>query len=375
MKLWKTYVFIVCSMISYHVCDAMPNGKKAKRDTLSLSNKPLLKHRKEQPVPVIEKMSDNQLMLLIDHVFEASYIPPDLWNEIMMETAKRDLSKINKKGYNLDVSYLKEHGKLHIEKLIPDSFKATNDSCIYPASAYYNEWDADILSLFKDQFIKDTNYTIELENSELGCFNMPSWGPLSSPFGWRNNRYHKGVDIQLRKGDTVNCAFDGMIRFAQKKGGYGNVVIVRHYNGLETVYAHLSKIKVKEGDVIGAGDLIGLAGTTGHSTGPHLHFEIRFMGVPVDPQYFISFDYGNLLFNTINFKKNKCGLLSAFNPSTEFHTVLKGETFSEIASHYGTTTQKLRAINNMTQKQYVRLKQGQKLRVRIIDHKESASNK
>jgi murein DD-endopeptidase MepM/ murein hydrolase activator NlpD len=166
-----------------------------------------------------------------------------------------------------------------------------------------------------------------------------------------------------------------MIRFAQKKGGYGNVVIVRHYNGLETVYAHLSKIKVKEGDVIGAGDLIGLAGTTGHSTGPHLHFEIRFMGVPVDPQYFISFDYGNLLFNTISFKKNKCGLLSAFNPSTEFHTVLKGETFSEIASHYGTTTQKLRAMNNMTQKQYVRLKQGQKLRVRIINHEESAFNK
>jgi murein DD-endopeptidase MepM/ murein hydrolase activator NlpD len=238
---------------------------------------------------------------------------------------------------------------------------------LYPAAVYYNnEWDEDISTLFKDQFTLDATHTLELENSENGCFNMPSWGPLSSPFGWRNNRYHKGVDIQLRKGDTVTCAFDGMVRFAQKKGGYGNVVIVRHYNGLETVYGHLYKIKVTEGQVVGSGDLIGLAGNTGKSTGPHLHFEVRFMGAPVDPQYFISFDYGTLLYNTVVFKKNKSGLLSAFHPDTEFHTVEKGDC---------TSTVKLRQLNSMAPKQYVRLKAGQVLRVRDIDHSESAFSK
>ena len=162
---------------------------------------------------------------------------------------------------------------------------------------------------------------------------------------------------------------------AKKEGGYGNIVIVRHYNGLETVYAHLWKIKVKEGDVMAAGDLIGLAGSTGRSTGPPLHFEIRFMGAPVDPQYIISFDYGNLLFNTVVLKKNKSGLLAAFQPETEFHSVEKGETFAEIATHYATTTKKLRLLNNLAPKQYVRLKQGMVLRVRKIDLTESASSK
>jgi len=344
-------------------------------DSLSSSRKSFFKHKRETPSPIIEKMSDEQLMLLIDHMFEATYMPPDLWSEVMMETAKRNLSKINRQEFDVNASCSQPAG-LHIEKLLPDSVAPASDPnmmFLHPATNYYNEWDEDLSNLFKDEFTADTTFTLELENSEYGCFNMPSWGPVSSAFGWRHNRYHKGIDIQLRKGDTVTCAFDGMVRFAQKKGGYGNIVIVRHYNGLETVYAHLYKIKVKEGQVLGAGELIGLAGSTGKSTGPHLHFEVRFMGAPVNPQYFISFDYGNLLFNTVVFKKNKAGLLSAFHPDTEFHTVEKGETFAEIANHYCTTTSKLRVLNNMAPKQYVRLKQGQTLRVRILDCSESAS--
>jgi murein DD-endopeptidase MepM/ murein hydrolase activator NlpD len=361
-----------------HAGYAMPGGGKVKGDSIPSSHRPFFKHKKEEASPVIEKMSDEQLMLLIDHMFEASYMPPDLWSQVMMETAKRNLSNINRQDFSMDMSCSQESGYLHIEKLMPDSVAPVADPdmmFLHPASTYYNDWDEDLSNLFKDQFTLDATYTIELENSEFGCFKMPSWGPLSSPFGWRHNRYHKGTDIQLRKGDTVTCAFDGMVRFAQKKGGYGNVVIVRHYNGLETVYAHLSKIKVKEGDVVGAGDLLGLAGSTGHSTGPHLHFEVRFMGAPIDPQYFISYDYGNLLFNTVTLKKNKSGFLSAFSPNTEFHTVVKGETFAEIANHYGSTTVKLRSMNDFAPKQYIRLKAGQILRVREIDHSVSASSK
>jgi murein DD-endopeptidase MepM/ murein hydrolase activator NlpD len=244
---------------------------------------------------------------------------------------------------------------------------------LVPAANYYGEWDEDISSLFKDEFTLDATYTLQLENEEVGCFQMPSWGPISSQFGWRHNRYHKGIDIQMRKGDTIRCAWDGRVRFAKKQGGYGNVVIVRHYNGLETVYGHLSKIKVKEGDVVGAGDLIGLAGSTGHSTGPHLHWEVRFKGAAVDPEYFLSLDYGNLMYNTVEFHKNKSGLLAAFTPDEEFHTVKKGETLAEIATHYATTTKKLRELNGKEPKQYWKLKEGMVLHVREIDHTDTAS--
>lgn len=346
-------------------------------DSLMTSHSPRIKHRHEGESPIIEKMSDEQLLRLIDHMFETSYIPPDLWDQIMMETAKRNLNKVNRIEI-ADASVEKLNGLLFVEKLQPDSvlpYSMSETMGLHPASNYYSEWEEDLSNLFKDQFASDTTYQLELENSQFGCFKMPAWGPISSPFGWRYRRYHKGIDIQLRKGDTVTAAFDGMVRFAQKKGGYGNVVIVRHYNGLETVYAHLSKIKVKEGQVLGAGDLIGLAGSTGHSTGPHLHFEVRFMGLPIDPQYILSFDYGSLLFNTVALQKQKCGLLSAYQPDIEFHTAKKGETLAEIANHYGTTTAKIREMNGMAPKQYVRIKQGQILRVRVINHSETASAK
>lgn len=375
-------MLLFCCMIS-HAGFAMPNGGKSsggrsKRDSLQTPRRSIFKAKREESSPIIEKMTDTQLMLLIDHMFEATYMPPDLWSQVMLETAKRNLSKITRREFEMDESCSQPIG-LHIEKLYPDSIVPVGDPdmmFLYPASSVYNnEWDEDVTTLFKDQFTLDATHTIELENSEYGCFTMPSWGPLSSPFGWRHSRYHKGVDIQLRKGDTVSCAFDGMVRFAEKKGGYGNVVIVRHYNGLETVYGHLQKIMVSEGQVVGSGDLIGLAGSTGKSTGPHLHFEVRYMGAPVDPQHFISFDYGRLMYNTVELRKSKTGLLSAIQPGTEFHTVEAGETFAGLASRYCTTTTKLRQMNGMAPKQYVRLKPGQTLRVRIVDRHESASSK
>lgn len=383
MKSCLSIILIFTCMLA-HAGFAMPmggggKGNKSKGDSIQAPRKPLFKSKKEESSPLIEKMSDDQLMMLIDHMFEATFMPPDLWSQVMMETAKRNLSKITRREIEMDES-CSQPVCLRIEKLMPEPVAPPAGDpdmmFLYPAATYYNnEWDEDITTLFKDQFTLDAKHTIELENAQFGCFTMPSWGPLSSPFGWRHKRYHKGVDIQLRKGDTVVCAFDGMVRFAQKKGGYGNVVIVRHYNGLETVYGHLMKIKVTEGQVVASGDLIGLAGNTGKSTGPHLHFEVRFMGAPVDPQHIISFDYGSLLYNTVELRKSKSGLLSAYHPDTEYHTVEKGETFAGLASRYCTTTTKLRQLNNMAPKQYVRLKQGQVLRVRDIDHSESASAK
>lgn len=125
-------------------------------------------------------------------------------------------------------------------------------------------------------------------------FVAPVRGALTSPYGWRARfgRMHRGVDLSLRVGDSVVSAFDGKVRLVKyDANGYGNYVVVRHDNGLETVYGHLSRALVKPGQRVRAGQLIAKGGNTGRSTGPHLHFETRFMGLPVNPEAIIDFTH------------------------------------------------------------------------------------
>ena len=119
---------------------------------------------------------------------------------------------------------------------------------------------------------------------------MPCDGYLTSHFGPRGNITHQGVDLTLKTGDAVRSVWDGVVRYARpNSGGYGNLIIIRHYNGLETYYAHLSRFKVKENDTIVSGELIGLGGSTGHSSGPHLHFEVRFYNSCFSPEKIFNF--------------------------------------------------------------------------------------
>jgi hypothetical protein len=184
---------------------------------------------------------------------------------------------------------------------------------------------------------------------------------VTSNFGWREGRIHKGIDIDLEKGDKVSAAFDGKVRFAKKQGGFGNVVILMHPNGLETVYAHLSKIKVNEGDVVLSGQTIGLGGNTGHSQGTHLHFELRYKGHPLNPGAFISFTENKLLHHTITVKKSK-DMLAAFPGNCSLHQVSKGESWNLIAGKYGLSTKELLALNGVGKRYF--LKPGQHLRIR-----------
>jgi murein DD-endopeptidase MepM/ murein hydrolase activator NlpD len=159
-----------------------------------------------------------------------------------------------------------------------------------PAGEIYDDWDT--TSVHSEKFDALTfNDTILIPLRDPGhCqYVHPFNGNTTSSFGFRKYRYHFGVDINLETGDTVRCAFDGKVRIAQKSKTYGYVVVIRHNNGLETYYAHLSKMTVKPGDDIEAGMTIGLGGNTGHSYGSHLHFEVRFRGVAIDPNYLIDF--------------------------------------------------------------------------------------
>lgn len=139
-------------------------------------------------------------------------------------------------------------------------------------------------------------YSGPLPSNGLEDFVPPIFGRVTSGFGFREeySRLHKGIDIHLCIGDTVRVAMPGIVvRTGFERGGYGHFVIVSHSNGIETRYAHLKCPLVKADDVLGPHQPIGLGGNSGNSTGPHLHFEIRYMGRAIDPQRIYNFNLGN----------------------------------------------------------------------------------
>lgn len=128
---------------------------------------------------------------------------------------------------------------------------------------------------------------------DVSDFVVPVPGYVTSNYGYRARfrRNHYGIDLKLNVGDTVRVAFPGKVRLTKYDGrGYGYYVVVRHPNGMETVYGHLSRFLVKPDQTVKAGEAIALGGNTGRSTGPHLHFETRYMGIPINPAAIIDFD-------------------------------------------------------------------------------------
>lgn len=155
-----------------------------------------------------------------------------------------------------------------------------------PASDIYSDWKNSGISNVAGHI--PSNYKIDLSG-----FCMPTTSRVvTSNFGARWGRQHAGLDIKVYIGDTIRAAFDGKVRITQYQGnGYGYHVVIRHPNGLETLYGHLSKIIAKENQVVHAGDVIGLGGNTGRSTGSHLHFETRLCGTAINPA--LMFDFAN----------------------------------------------------------------------------------
>ncbi|MFI5171949.1 MAG: peptidoglycan DD-metalloendopeptidase family protein [Chitinophagales bacterium] len=199
------------------------------------------------------------------------------------------------------------------------------------------------------------------------CYAFPlKASKINSDFGWRHSRFHSGIDLDLETGDDVVSSFDGIVRRADVVSGYGNLVVVKHFNGLETYYGHLSKILVMEGDTVFAGEKIGLGGSTGRSTGPHLHYELRYRGAAINPNYIVDFKNSDLNNEVFYLKKEY------FKPTTttatsavgakKYYTVKKGDTLGKIASRNKTTVSKLCKLNGISSKKI--LKPGQKLRVK-----------
>ncbi|MBQ5575041.1 MAG: peptidoglycan DD-metalloendopeptidase family protein, partial [Bacteroidales bacterium] len=202
----------------------------------------------------------------------------------------------------------------------------------------------------------------------------PIKGPVTSGWKFRRHRDHKGTDIALTTGDTIRAAFDGKVRVIREvadAGGYGNLIVVRHANGLETYYAHLSKHLVEENELVKAGEVIGLGGSTGRSTGPHLHFEVRYMGKPFDAERIFDFPNGQLRDTLFTLKKHYFNIYSHYgqtdkesSQTTErvVHIIRSGDTLGAIARKYHTTVARLCSLNGISANKTLRI--GQRIVVR-----------
>ncbi|MCC7502971.1 MAG: peptidoglycan DD-metalloendopeptidase family protein [Flavobacteriales bacterium] len=206
--------------------------------------------------------------------------------------------------------------------------------------------------------------TVRLCLSNEACDHaMPVCGDVTSPFGPRRGRMHYGIDLELDNGDPVVAAFEGMVRISRYNSTFGNVVVVRHSNGLETLYAHLSQRNVEPGDHVEAGDMLGLGGSTGRSTGDHLHFEVRYLDQPIDPQQVFDVQNGELKTRDFDLHAGVFAQIAkakAESARTKYHTVRRGDTLSSIARRNGTSVARLCKINRISTRSKLRV--GQRIR-------------
>lgn len=236
-------------------------------------------------------------------------------------------------------------------------------------------WNTDMIHAYKyvNMSAIPNDYTIHLTDS-AHVFCPPFIGPVRSTYHFRGRRPHRGVDIPLTMGAPVVAAFDGRVRVVQPTrttGGYGNLVVIRHANGLETYYGHLSSQAVQPGDLVKAGDVIGYGGSTGRSTGPHLHFETRFLGQAFDPERLIDFAQGKLRCNDFTVRKHYFSIYSHYGQTDaqslqasqhQFHVIRRGETLGTLARRYHTTVSALCRLNHISQNRTLRI--GQKVMIR-----------
>lgn len=204
-------------------------------------------------------------------------------------------------------SLLKSEENLEIESVLDSIYNYDSLNVVFPAcNLYKNLWSNTNIKYPPTEFThKNDTIIFSLVSFGESSFFPPYKGRILSKFGPRHGRMHTGTDIKLNLADTVRCAFDGRVRLAKKFSGYGNLVLVRHNNGLETIYAHLKKICVNVNDSIKAGDLIGLGGRTGRATTEHLHFETRIFGDPFDSNKYIDFENSSLRSNTVYYCNRK----------------------------------------------------------------------
>lgn len=237
-------------------------------------------------------------------------------------------------------------------EIIPD----TGNLAFPMAYLYDNIWSATDPSPYSLDLIADDsilNLTLVNDSSD---FRMPGTGRVTSPYGWRDGHFHHGIDIDVYQGLPICSMFSGVVRFTRYVQPYGRLVIVRHDNGLETFYAHLGHISVKPGQRINAGDKVGTCGNTGHSRGYHLHLEMRFKGVSINPAHLISVEQNKLLYSTVQLRRVDERFF-VFTDGAVLYKVRRGDFLHKIAQEFGTTVKSIKAHNDIPKTGYLKVGQ------------------
>ncbi|QDH80509.1 peptidoglycan DD-metalloendopeptidase family protein [Echinicola soli] len=245
------------------------------------------------------------------------------------------------------------------------SEKIQIDSIWVTAYEYYSSWDSQRIDSygFDPKGFKDT-VMIKLYDP----FHGTNWSSplketkINSEFGFRRYRWHHGTDLDLNRGDPVYSVFDGIVRMrSYDRYGYGYYLVVRHKNGLETLYGHLSKYNVEVGQEVKAGEVIAYGGSTGRSTGPHLHFEVRYQGLSINPTELFDFSVGRLKNSVYTVTSTSFEHIIKMRQAV-YHRVRSGENLSVIANRYGTSVRTITRLNNISSRSILRV--GQRLRIR-----------
>jgi len=267
-----------------------------------------------------------------------------------------DAARLDRQVSELMANYIspvKMTGELAIAKFSNYNELLLRENLLYPADdLYHSNWDTLNVNPFKSSDITfpDT-YTIDCRTFSIPIDNEIK---ITSKYGIRRRRMHQGTDLKVYVGDTIRAAFEGKVRIKRsERRGYGNYLVLRHPNGLETVYGHLSKFLVNENQIVHSGEAIAIGGNTGRSSGSHLHFETRFLGRDINPEEIIDFKNGvpykdEYVFHNIKVNGKKTNLYATSADATAVHRVQKGETLGHIAIKYGTTVDALCRLNGIS---------------------------
>ena len=234
----------------------------------------------------------------------------------------------------------------------------------FPADELYGEWTNDWVDPFRGRKI-DMPDSCRIDCSTF-VLPLDTMTYVTSKYGPRRRRMHKGIDLKVQKGDTIRAAFSGKIRIRNyERRGYGYYLVIRHPNGLETVYGHLSKFLVERDEIVKAGQPIGLGGNTGRSTGSHLHFETRFLGQAINPAEIIDFENSTphqdvFVFRNVKINGRKSNIYTSSNNQMVYHRVKSGDTLGKIARMYGTSVSELWRLNGLKSTSTLRI--GQSIR-------------
>ncbi|MBK7311419.1 MAG: peptidoglycan DD-metalloendopeptidase family protein [Sphingobacteriaceae bacterium] len=346
----KTLKYITLALITLVLTSGKGNGDLPSKDPT-------------KNIPTFKNISKAQLVHMIDSLLEKDNISPKEIEELNMLAGLLKFQKKSEFIHLIDSLLEKENitpQEIDQLKILSEQFKfatpvdeGVNVDDLNNLHFYSESEENKLFPLYPINEL-EKEFTITLEKPESQNYSNPFNGVLTSYYGWRDKRMHKGIDIDLNKGQPVVAAFDGKIRVAKRNnGGFGNLVIIMHPNGLETVYAHLSKIKVKQGQVVLSGQVIGLGGNTGKSRGSHLHFETRYKGYALNPLLFISYNENKLYYYSVKMKVVKKDLI-AYPANAEMHTIKKGESWKLISQQYNVPIRKLKELNGSLKCYYLR---------------------